>query len=120
MNFLDKKTAMMIGAVFALVVAVVFGNNLVETNRKGYYKIKQAAVSGEMSVRMKPGMFPQLFGEIQEWPKAETFYFTSDADEGRQRDDSIEVRFNDGSVANISGTVRITMPTTEIIQHKTP
>lgn len=106
------------GALIAFVLSVIivgFGfSSLVETNKRGQYQIKQAAVSGEMTARMIPGMYGQWFGDIDTWNKAETFYYTSDHDgEGdTDADNSIEVRFNDGSIAWISGTARILLPTT--------
>jgi len=97
-------------AVIAAIVAMALGGSIVETVEKGTYHIKQAAISGEMSAIMEPGMYMQNFGDIQTWPKASTFYFTADVGEGGSFDQSIEVRFNDGSLSNISGTMRIMMP----------
>ena len=88
---------------------VVF--NIFDTNNKGQYRIVQYPVTGKMVAKMDPGMYFQMWGDVQTWPKSETFYFTSDADEGERHDQSIEVRFNDGSVANISGTCRVLLPT---------
>ena len=95
------------------LVAFSIGGQLVDTVRSGSYQIKQAAVTGTMSAKMTPGLWVQLFGDITTWPKAETFYFTADSVEGGRQDDSIEVRFNDGSLCHISGTLRIVLPTTE-------
>jgi regulator of protease activity HflC (stomatin/prohibitin superfamily) len=57
----------------------------------------------------------QLWGDIDPWPKAETFFFTHDMDTKGDvaMDTSMEVRFNDGSLCKISGTLRIIMPITE-------
>ncbi|ETW96965.1 MAG: hypothetical protein ETSY1_24555 [Candidatus Entotheonella factor] len=96
-----------------ILISFILGGQLFETVRKGTYQIKQAAVTGTMSAKMTPGLWLQFFGDIQTWPKAETFYFTADRDEGEARDQSIEVRFNDGSLCHISGTTRIMMPTNE-------
>lgn len=98
-----------IGACVGLFVAC----QMVNTVDRGTYHVKQAAITGEMSAIMAPGLYSQNFGSIQVWPKADTFYFTKDAEEGDKKDQSIVVRFGDGSTANISGTVRITMPTDE-------
>jgi len=112
----DAKTKVKIGVICVLALAaliVVF--NTLTTVDKGTYHIKQAAVSGTMSAKMTPGIWLQAFGDIDVWPKADTFFFTHDNDvEGDvDADTSIEVRFNDGSLCNISGTARIIMPTTE-------
>jgi len=96
-----------------LMVALVLGGQIVSTVERGTYQIKQAAVTGTMTAHMDPGMFGQWFGDVVIFPKAETFYFTKDEYEGESYDQSIEVRFVDGSICDISGTVRIVYPTTE-------
>jgi hypothetical protein len=72
---------LIIGAIL-LVVGWLCFDNLVETVDKGTYHIKQAAVVGTLSAKMKPGMYAQMFGDITVWPVAETFFFTADSDEG--------------------------------------
>jgi len=98
-----------------LLLLIFFGRQIVETVGKGTYQVKQAAITGTMSAKMTPGMWLQLFGDVTTWPKAETFFFTHDRDvpDDVLSDTSIEVRFNDGSLCDISGTLRIIMPTTE-------
>ena len=101
--------------VLFLVLGLICSPYLVDTVEKGTYQVKQAALTGKMSAKMTPGIWPQLFGDIDPWPKAETFFFTADKDteEDSSTDLSIVVRFNDGSTANISGTCRVVMPVTE-------
>jgi regulator of protease activity HflC (stomatin/prohibitin superfamily) len=98
-----------------LLVGLACIGSIVETVEKGTYQVKQAAISGEMSAKMTPGLWMQNFGDIDVWPKAETYFFTHDNDTKGDVDEdtSIEVRFNDGSMCKISGTLRIIMPTTE-------
>ena len=105
------------GIIAAVIVATIFFgtilfNSLVTTVEKTTYHIKQAAVTGTMSAHRVPGAYPLFLGDYTVWPMAETYYFTSDKDseDDDNRDMSVEVRFNDGSVAHISGTVRINMP----------
>lgn len=98
-------------SVTGIMVALTLGGQIVETVEKGTYQIKQAAVTGDMSAHMNPGMYAQMFGDIQTWPKSETFYFTSDGVEGSTVDTSIGVMFADGSKTAISGTLRILYPT---------
>jgi hypothetical protein len=101
--------------LFIIIFGLIFSQSLIETVDKGTYQVKQAAISGKMSAKMTPGIWAQLFGDIDVWPKAQTFFFTHDNDVKGDidADTSIEVRFNDGSICNISGTARILMPTTE-------
>lgn len=101
------------GVLFLLVVSCFFG--LLTTVEKGTYHVRQFIGTGTMDVKMTPGMWGKFFSDIEEWPKAQTFFFTHDLDD---RDDidadtSIEVRFNDGSLCNMSGTARIVMPISE-------
>jgi len=111
---LSMKKVSTIGVfVFIIIFGLIFSQSLVETVDKGTYQIKQAAISGTMSAKMTPGIWAQLFGDIDVWPKAQTFFFTSESDVkgDTATDTSIEVRFNDGSICNISGTARIVLPT---------
>jgi len=96
-----------------IIVLISLGNKLVETVEKGTFQVKQAAVTGNMTVKFDPGMWGQWFGDIETWPQSQTFFFTADDDEGEKRDQSMEVRFNDGSLAKISGTCRILMPASQ-------
>ena len=100
-----------LGAI--LVVAVVFGKGLVETVANGTYQIRQMVITGTMKAKMEPGMWLRLFSDIKTWPKAQTFFFTKDAEGGESADNSIEVRFNDGSLCDVSGTMRIILPSSE-------
>jgi len=95
------------------LIGLILSPKIFDTVEKGTYQIKQAAVTGKMSAKMDPGLWVQGFGDITVWPTAETFFFTKDVDEGEAKDESIEVRFNDGSLCDISGTLRNIMPTSE-------
>jgi len=101
------------GIIFFIIVLVVLisSSKLIETVEKGTYDIIQRPVTGTMEAKMKTGMYIQMFSDVFTWTTSETFFFTSDADEGTKHDQAIEVRFNDGSVAKISGTCRVLMPT---------
>jgi len=107
-----RVTFVVIFAVLA-IICLVFSNKLIETVEKGTYDVIQRPVTGTMEAKMQTGMYFQGFADVYTWPTSETFFFTSDADEGTKHDQSIEVRFNDGSVAKISGTCRVLMPTSE-------
>ena len=104
-----KRIATMVILGITIILALTLGGQMVETVEKGTYHVKQAAISGNMSVIMDTGMYLQNFGDITVWPRAETFYFTADG-EGGSGDASIRVQFNDGSFCNISGSMRVTMP----------
>jgi len=105
-----------LGFVAVLVVVGLFSlPMIVDTVEKGTYQVKQAAVTGAMDAKMTPGLWLQAWCDIDEWPKAETFFFTHDNDTAGDVDvdTSMEVRFNDGSMCKISGTARVIMPITK-------
>jgi regulator of protease activity HflC (stomatin/prohibitin superfamily) len=97
------------------IIGLICTPMIFETVEKGTYQVKQAAITGHMSAKMTPGLWMQNFGDIDTWPKAWTFFFTHDRDTENdiEQDTSIEVRFNDGSMCKISGTLRVLLPTTE-------
>lgn len=117
---MSERKRMSVGKMFMYVVFMVLFfiglfsvPKIIETVEKGTYQIKQAAISGTMTAKMSPGLWMQYWGDIDTWPKAETFFFTHDKDtkDDVDADSSIEVRFQDGSVCKISGTARVIMPT---------
>ena len=110
-----SKIVMLAFLGVGLIVALICAGSIFETVDKGTYQIKQAAVSGTMSAKMTPGLWLQNFGDIDTWPKAQTYFFTHDNDtkDDVDADTSIEVRFNDGSMCKISGTIRIILPISE-------
>lgn len=89
--------------VVATIGALIFGGKIVETVDKGTYQIKQAAVSGKMTAHMNPGMYGQMFGDIQVWPVSDTFDFTGELH-------PMPIRFNDGSQSAAEGSVRVFLP----------
>jgi regulator of protease activity HflC (stomatin/prohibitin superfamily) len=110
-----KKMVMYCFIAVFIMVAMISFPKIFDTVEKGTYQVKQAAITGKMDAKMTPGMWLQNFGDIDTWPKAETYFFTHDNDTkgDTDTDTSIEVRFNDGSICKISGTLRIIMPTSK-------
>jgi len=110
------KSMISLGFVGILVVVALFNLPMIfDTVEKGTYQVKQAAITGEMDAKMTPGLWLQLWGDIDVWPKAETFFFTHDNDTKGDVDvdTSMEVRFNDGSLCKVSGTARVILPITK-------
>ncbi len=101
------------GVIISIIIITLISmaGKLTETVEKGTYDILQIPVSGKIVAEMKPGMYAQLCGDVTTWPKSDTFFFTADSSEGKATDQSIEVRFVDGSMAKISGTMRVQLPT---------
>src|SRR3954470_14470143 len=93
-----------LGAV-AVVAVIVLGmsSQLFEINHAGYVQVKQAATSGEMTVRLEPGMYGQMFGTIHEYKISDVYDF-------HDKDEQINVRFNDAATAQISGQIKYRLP----------
>ena len=102
------KRILAIGVAFVVVVLLVFGvPQIFETNNQGYYQVKQAAFSGEMSIRSTPGTYFQSFGSIVTYPISDTYTFASKkANENEEISDPITVAFNGGGRAAVNGTVK--------------
>lgn len=88
--------------LIAVVVLVQLSGSLFETNKFGNYQIKQAAMTGTISVRNEPGFYWQGGGSIVTYPVSEDVNFETE---------NLKVRFNDGSVASVVGTVKFKLPT---------
>lgn len=105
-----KLTFRTLTSITVSVVAVMFiiaAGSLFETNTFGYYQIKQAAVTGEVTVRSEPGLYWQGMGKITTYPVSDDLDF---------EDYNMTVRFNDGSVADVKGTVKYKLPMTPELQ----
>lgn len=92
-------------AIVSLIVVTLCGQ-LFENNTAGYIQVKQAAGSGSMTVRLQPGIYPQMFADIHEYKISDIYDFNSS-------DDQITVRFNDAATAQISGQVKYKLPLAE-------
>jgi hypothetical protein len=110
-NKLKIFTTAFVAAI--VIVILILSGKIIETVDKGTYHVIQRPVTGTMQAMMQPGMYWQVFADFQTWPTSETFYFTADKKEGKAEDQSIEVTFNDGSIAKISGTTRVVLPKNE-------
>lgn len=95
-----------------VIMLLICSSQILETVKRGTYHVKQAAITGTLTVKGmdKPGLYFQNFGDRVIWDKASTFFFTKDVKEGKGEDQSISVRFVDGSKCDMSGTMRVVMP----------
>lgn len=113
---MDSRIKLIGGAVVALILIIVLSTvsrQIFETNDAGYYQIKQAAMTGEMTVVNDPGTYLQLFGTITTYQISDVYYFSKIADDGAGKNDAdpIKVRFNDGGTADVSGMIKFRLPT---------
>lgn len=109
-----KKILAIVTGVVGLIVLAVVLPQLVETNNEGYYQIKQAAVTGEISVRSTPGTYAQMGANIVTYPISDTYTFASKkANDDEVITDPISVPFNGGGRADVNGTVKFRLSLNE-------
>lgn len=99
-----KRIAAIVLVAVGLVTLGVTLPQLFETNNEGYYQVKQAAVTGEVSVRSTPGTYFQNFSTVTTYPISDVYDFTSE--KGDDHGEPINVAFNGGGRASISGSVK--------------
>lgn len=111
MRFSPSKQILAGVAVVALIFTAMLASELAATNEAGYVQVIQQAGTGNMSVRMEPGLYPRLFAGI-------TTYKISDVYDFNSKEDAIRVQFTDSSTADISGQIKFRMPMdpTKILQ----
>ena len=85
---------------------------LFQTNDAGYFQVKQAAITGDMSVRFDAGTYGQWFGNISEYKNVATVGIGTHKGEGSADIEAVDVIFNDGSKAQISALIRVKLPST--------
>jgi len=107
-----KLISILVTGVVGLLLLVSVGRGLVGTNNAGFYQIKQAAVTGTMSVIDQPGSYLRLFGDVTTYQISDMHYFSKSNLDGGQgsESDPIHVRFNDGGTADISGAIKYRLP----------
>ena len=120
MNPRVKLIGGLILGVLALLVISTTVRQLFATNDAGYYQVKQAALTGTMSVRDEPGTYLRLFSNITTYHVSDMYYFSkNDLDGGAGKDsDPINVRFQGGGTANINGGIKFKLPSSEVARLK--
>lgn len=70
----------------------------------------QSPWSGTLTWHTSPGVKGQWFGKVTKYRKRDQFWFSTKTDQGKKTDESLQVRFNDGAHAAISGSIAWEMP----------
>ena len=135
-NFTLKKLVLL-GLLFIFLSGLgLISGNLFETNDAGFYQVKQAWISGGLSVRNPPGTYWQGFGKITTYQQAVTLDFSGSkqgqGSEGGQPDSDLgghatvdtpfAVTFQGNSTASVSGVIKVRLPadeTKQIAMHNT-
>ena len=113
LGILSKTRYIIITAVVLFALIMFFMDSLIGNVDANEYQVKQAFMTGELSAHLTPGWFLKAMGTIYRFPKTETVYFTRDNIDNPINQGPVTVTFSDNSRCDISGTVRVIMPTSE-------
>lgn len=105
-----KQIMWLVGGVATVVLVLMLGFNMFVTVGAGEIVIKQGAIDGKLDVWTQPGLYCQCLGKITHYKKSNQIWFSHKNDEGKDSDESIKVRFNDGGHGNISGSLSFDLP----------
>ncbi len=109
-----SQTLRVILSVIFLGLLIFFASSTFTTVGAPEIVIRQGAVDGKLTVWTQPGVQAQNFGKVTSYKKSVQFWFSKKQDEENKDsavdDESIKVRFNDGGHANLSGSLRVTLP----------
>jgi len=103
--------------IFAIIAGVVlfFSQSLVETVEGGEIHVKQAFITGTLTIRTEEGLYPQMFGKITKYYRTHETYLSNDPLDGGMGSDTqaTTVRFGDGGTAEIGSVTQWRMPLIE-------
>ncbi len=109
-----RKIILVIVTVVAVILLVSGASNMFTHVDAGEHVVIQSVgLFGPSTLTWyhDPGFKWQGWGKVTPYRKSFQYWFSSSSEQGETRDQSIKVRFNDGGHANISGSVRVDMPT---------
>ena len=75
-----------------MVICVFTFGSIFETNKAGFYQIKQAAISGDLTVRNDPGTYGQYFGDITTYEIAGDIFLSKDNEDGGTKESNAAER----------------------------
>ena len=113
LRVLGKTKYIIISAVVLFGLIMFFMDSLIGNVDANEYQVKQAFMTGELSAHLTPGWYLKAMGTIYRFPKTETVYFTRDNIDNPANLGPVTVTFSDNSRCDISGTVRVIMPTSD-------
>ncbi len=96
--------------VTALAGGCLLLDGAIATNDANSIMVVQLPIVGTLNWYTKPGTQLSWWGRVTKYPKRDQFWFSSKADQGENRDESLRIRFNDGAQATISGSISWEMP----------
>jgi regulator of protease activity HflC (stomatin/prohibitin superfamily) len=115
----NKLIMKLVGGVIVLILGIIFIANSVTTVAADEIVVKQNFFDGKLQVWSSPGVHWQNFGRLTTYKRSAQYSFDiTPADprdkDSKAKDDTIQVRFNDGGHGNVGGSLRFDLPTDEV------
>jgi len=108
---MDIRKILALGVVGVLIfVVLVVSFSLFEYLDASDIMVIQSPFTGNLAWYTSPGVKWQGLGKVTKYRKREQFWFSARDDQGKKVNESLQVRFNDGAHATISGSVSWEMP----------
>lgn len=107
-SFFKHKKKIIFGVIGLFLGLLVLFNigKIWENVDAGEIVVVQDPMDGDLHIYKNPGMITQMWGKVTHYRKSNIFSFSA----GKDGDNSIPVKWNDGGHAQISGSVRWDMP----------
>ncbi|MDC7239693.1 MAG: SPFH domain-containing protein [Spirochaetales bacterium] len=111
-NMTPRKIGIIVAGIIGFILLVLASSSIFTSVSAGEIHVKQAAISGDLSVRSDPGLYFQWFGQITKYEISTETYLSNDVlDGGRGAEtDSTLVRFGDGGTADIGSVTKWRLP----------
>lgn len=97
-------------AVTTLGGLALCSNAVFAVNDASTVMVIQSPIAGTLNWYTTPGVKWRGFGKVTTYPKRDQFWFSNKGDQGKNSDESLKIRFNDGAHATISGSISWEMP----------
>jgi len=108
---MDIRKILALGVVGVLIFVVLeVSFSLFEYLDASDIMVIQSPFTGNLAWYTSPGVKWQGLGKVTKYRKREQFWFSARDDQGKKVNESLQVRFNDGAHATISGSVSWEMP----------
>ena len=116
---MPKLNVKKIGILFTVGIVALFliiaSSSFFENVKGGEIHVKQAAISGNLTVHVREGLYSQMFGKITKYYRTYETYLSTDVIDGGEAEntDATQVRFGDGGTAAVSSVTQWRLPLTD-------
>lgn len=112
---MGKKEFMYAIVGLFVIILVALSSKIFETVDSREYHVKQAAITGDLTVKGDPGVYAQMFGSIEKYPRTLTFYFSKEKLDGGDGADAapLKATFMGNATADVDGMIKIILPSSE-------